>query len=404
MAGGTAGSDVAGGRSRPPVEAATALRPWLQAQAERIEAARRIPEDVLARLHEAGLTSMTAPPRFGGGGASPREAWAAIFQVAAGCSSCAWVLGLGAANLVMIGKFSEAAQREVFLCGKPSIVPMMTGGVASDVRAERVEGGVMLSGKWRYASGIDVASWVGLLVPVPQPGGGSDMKVVLVPAEAFRVDQSSWNVLGMRGTGSKDMTLAPVMVPEHRWMSWKDLQGGARHPECGNAEPVYDLPLTPLFAQSVLAPTLGVASAVTDEFKSLVQRRVGAATLAAQIDDKVAHIDVAIAAASMEMARRGLLEDADGLVAAMRDGRPLSDLDRAAIRMRIALASRQAVTTSQRLFGVLGGSILPQGTRIERLFRDLHAMASHFLLQPEAIGEIYGRLLLGLPLPANARL
>jgi hypothetical protein len=56
------------------------------------------------------------------------------------------------------------------------------------------------------------------------------------------------------------------------------------------------------------------------------------------------------------------------------------------------------------MFAALGGSVLPTGTRIERLFRDVHAMSSHMLLQPDAIGESYGRLLLGLPLPPTARI
>jgi 3-hydroxy-9,10-secoandrosta-1,3,5(10)-triene-9,17-dione monooxygenase len=72
--------------------------------------------------------------------------------------------------------------------------------------------------------------------------------------------------------------------------------------------------------------------------------------------------------------------------------------------MKYALASRTALQACQRLFSSLGGSLLPAGTRIERQFRDLHAMCSHFLLQPEAIGEAYGRLMLGLELPPNARL
>ena len=82
----------------------------------------------------------------------------------------------------------------------------------------------------------------------------------------------------------------------------------------------------------------------------------------------------------------------------------LTPEERGLSRTKVAIASRQALASTQRLFASLGGSLLPEGTRIERLFRDIHAMSSHFLLQPEPISEAYGRLLLGLELAPGTRL
>jgi 3-hydroxy-9,10-secoandrosta-1,3,5(10)-triene-9,17-dione monooxygenase len=378
---------------------------WLQGQATQIEAERRIPDDVVERLATTGLFRMMQPPRFGGLGCTPREAWEAVFEVGKGCGSCAWIVGLNSANVLMLGKFSEQAQRDVFLCGKPAIVSLLTGGVGSGVTAERVSGGVLISGRWRYASGIDVASWAGLLVPLPDGNGGArDPHVVLVPQDAFSIDHSSWNVLGMRGTGSKDISLKPTFVPQHRWLSWSQLQAGEKHPTCPNDEPIYAYPLNSVFAMSVLAPLLGVGSAVAEEFRELVKTRVIPGTQHRQRDDKVAQIDAASGEATMAIARQALLDDADLVLEIIRTGRPLTPEERGAIRMRLAMAGRFALAAAQKMFSALGGSLLPSGSRAERLFRDLHAMSSHFLLQPDAIGEAYGRLLLGLDLPPDARL
>ena len=378
---------------------------WLQGHATQIEAERRIPDDVVERLATTGLFRMMQPPRFGGLGCTPREAWEAVFEVGKGCGSCAWIVGLNSANVLMLGKFSEQAQRDVFLCGKPAIVSLLTGGVGSGVTAERVSGGVLISGRWRYASGIDVASWAGLLVPLPDGDGGArDPHVVLVPQDAFSIDHSSWNVLGMRGTGSKDISLKPTFVPEHRWLSWSQLQAGEKHPTCPNDEPIYAYPLNSVFAMSVLAPLLGVASAVAEEFRELVKTGVIPGTQHRQRDDKVAQIDAASGEATMAIARQALLDDADLVLEIIRTGRPLTPEERGAIRMRLAMAGRFALAAAQKMFSALGGSLLPTGSRAERLFRDLHAMSSHFLLQPDAIGEAYGRLLLGLDLPPEARL
>jgi alkylation response protein AidB-like acyl-CoA dehydrogenase len=387
------------------LEKARHLQVWLREQASRIEDAKRIPEDVAERLIAADLFRMTQPPRFRGLGMSPRQAWQTVFEVARGCGSCAWIVGLNAANVLMLGKFSEAAQADVFQNGKPAIISMLTGGVGTDVTVQRVSGGVLLSGKWRYASGIDVASWVGLLVGLPGTNGGSpELWVLLVPAQDFRIDHSSWNVLGMRGTGSKDVYLNNVFVPEHRWLSWTELQAGKKHPTCPNAEAIYEFPLNSVFAMSVLAPTLGVASAVVEEFVELVKTRVSGATQQRQRDDKVSQIEVATADATLSMLRQILLDDSDLVISIIHSGRLPTPHERAAIRMRIAVSARTAVAACQRMFSAMGGSVLPSGSRAERLLRDFYAMSSHLLLQPESIGEAYGRLLLGMDPPSGARL
>jgi alkylation response protein AidB-like acyl-CoA dehydrogenase len=384
---------------------ARALRDWLQGEAMRIEEERRIPQDVAERLAAAGLFRMTQPPRFGGLGYTPRQAWEVVFEIARGCSSCAWIVGLNAANVLLLGKFSGQLQQEIFLGGKPPIVSMLTGGVGNGVTAKLADGGVILSGRWRYASGVDIASWIGLLVSLPTQNGDSpEMHVALVPQESFSIDHSSWHVLGTRGTGSKDISLPPTFVPNYRWESWNHLQAGGKHPTCPNDEPVYEYPLNSVFAMSILAPTLGVASAVAEEFCSVIKTRVNGATQQRQSDDKIAQIDAAVGEATIAMLRQVLLEDSDLVLTIIDSGRQPTAEERAAIRMRIAVSSRIALAACQRMFSAMGGSLLPSDSRPERLFRDFNTMSSHMLLQPESIGEAYGRILLGMEVPPGARL
>jgi 3-hydroxy-9,10-secoandrosta-1,3,5(10)-triene-9,17-dione monooxygenase len=375
---------------------------WLRDRAAQIEQQRSLLPEVTERLVEDGLFRITQPSCYGGLGLEPSLAWQATYEIARGCSSTAWILGLSSANVVMIGKFSDQAQRDVFLSGRPTIVSLLTGGVGLDIEVEHVEGGMLLSGRWRYASGIDAATWAGLLVPVPIDGQPV-MHVVLVPATEFAVDHHSWNVLGMRGTGSKDISLTKVFVPEHRWMNWKVLQEGGRHPTAPHHGPISEVPLNAINAMSTLAPTLGVASAVAEEFRAIVKKKVSPATQKVLVEDRVAQIEVATGEATLAILRRALLDDADLIVREVERSGCISLIERAAMRTRIAIGSRTALQTVQRLFAGLGSSILPTGTRIERLFRDVHAMSTHMLLQPEAIGEIYGKLLLDLPLPPTAR-
>lgn len=386
-----------------PVASARDLQPWLRDQAARIEAANRVPDDVAARLVDAGMFRMTLPARYGGLECCPSTAWRATFEIARGCSSCAWLVGLITANILMLGKFSARAQEDVFGNGQPAIVPMLTGGVGHGITVTPVEGGIRLSGNWRYASGIDVARWLGLLIDLPR-GDGMAPTLVLVPQSAFVIDHDSWQVLGMRGTGSKNVSLTDTFVPEHRFMDWSVLQAGGKHADCPNDAPVYDYPLNSVFAMSVAAPTLGVASAVAETYREVAGRRVNSGTKVAQIEDRASWIRLAAAEAVMSMAQDILTLDARSITAACTAGHEVSLVDRARYRMRTSRATSLALSEAQGIFRSIGGSLLPSGTRMERLFRDLHAMSSHFLLAEDPIGEIRGRMLLGLDLPSGARI
>jgi len=386
------------------LERTAELVPWLSEQAARVEQARRIPDDVAERLFGTGFFNLTRPSRFGGLGVSPRFAWEATFNVALACSSSAWLAGLTSANIIMLGKFSAEAQREIFTPGVSPIVPMLTGGVGQDIQIETVDGGISLSGRWRYASGVDVSDWLGLLINVPGAAGAPTAHVVLVPRSEFVIDHESWRVMGMRGTGSKNITLGKTFVPAHRFMKWSELQAGNKHPTCPNTEPLYDFPLNTANAMSVLAPTLGVASACSDECVKIMRGRVSSGNQQAQINDKIAQVDAGGSAATMSLLRDFLISETAMIEERIGQVGVLTPEERGLSRTKVAIASRQALSSTQRLFAALGGSLLPEGTRIERLFRDIHAMSSHFLLQPEPIAEAYGRLLLGLELSPGTRL
>lgn len=388
-----------------PIMAARALQPWLADQAMRIEDNNAMLPDVAERLVEADLFRMSVPKRFGGLEMHPSKACRAIYEVAKGCGSSAWLVSLSYANVFIVGKFSARAQSDVFDCGKPSILSFLTGGVAVGVNAQRTEGGIILSGEWRYASGIDVASWVGLLVNIPtEADGGETPTIILVPQEEFEIDHSSWNVMGMRGTGSKNVSLENVFIPEHRFMDWARLQAGEVHADCPNEDLLYRYPLNSVFAMSIAAPTLGVAASVGDTYCRTVKTRVNSGTKVAQIGDKASQVQVAAMQALMDLLCEGLASDMAHMSMLCENGRRMSNEERALIRMRMATSSRIALQEAQKIFRSVGGSLLPKGTPLERQFRDLHAMSSHFLLSEDAIGEAYGCLLLGLDLPAGARI
>lgn len=381
---------------------ARALIPTLRARAAACEDARRISDETARDLVDAGFFRITQPASAGGYAMNPSALWAVTREIGRGCGSTAWVMSLLGLHPWLVGMFEPQAQDEVFADGD-AIVPVLTGGVGRDLGMTAVPGGYEITGLWRYASGIDIATWVIAMVPIMR-GDAPEPHLVLVPKREFCIDHASWNVLGMRGTGSKDVRLERAFVPMHRMVPWLDAQRGVYPGSAVNREPTYRAPLNGLFAMSTAAAVVGVASGAVDHFVDSVKTRVVIGTGQRQIEDKAIHLEAGHCAAQVHMAFALLLRDVDEMYETARRGEAFATDRRARYRMDAALIARTALAAADRMFNAVGGSLLPSGAPLERCFRDIHAMASHFLLQPEPAAEIYGRVLLGLDLPQGARL
>ncbi len=370
---------------------------WLGGKAAEIEGQRRLPPHVIDRLHAAGLFKLTLPERLGGLGLSPDKAWDIIFEIACGNASAAWLISLCAANVVLLTRLSDRVQNELFN-GERLIVSALTGAAPRNLIATPVDGGMMLSGAWGYASGIDAANWVGVLVPIGNP---VKTYFALLPKSSFEIDHDSWNVLGMRGTGSKDVVLPTTFIPEHRMMDWALIQRGEKHPDCSRSERLDSYPINALFAASILAPSLGVARAIVDEFEAMMLRRMRNAAPGHREPHAMSHL--AQARAIITLACRALITEAETPLAANGSDVPTLRM-KAEMRVRIVMIARSAMAACQQLFSAAGGQIIVTGTPFERLLRDFHAMYSHILLQPEPISENCGRLELGLDILPNTRI
>lgn len=376
--------------SEAMIERARALVPMLRQNAATADRERRISDDTMAAIREASFLRILQPQEDGGHALPPEVLWRVAIEVARGCPSTAWLVGLSGANVWLLSLFDKACRAEVFANGTEALIPVLTGGVGRDVEVREASGGYRLSGKWRYASGIDHADWVAALVPLPDGPA-----LAVVEASKFDIDHDSWRVLGMRGTGSKDIALAEAFVPHHRTLPWSGVEAGREH-----ADPLYRLPANPLLAMSVAAPLIGTARGIVDTLQETIARRVAAGSGAAQIDDPRAHATLGQCAAEVAMAEAALFVAA----ASLYDGGNVDLDERARLRGCTVVAARGALASADRAVAAVGGSLLPQGSAMERGFRDIHAMASHFLLQLDPSAEAYGRLLLGLPPLPGSRL
>ncbi|RKH13843.1 hydrolase [Corallococcus sp. CA053C] len=375
----------------PLLATAQALFPRLSARSDEIESARRLPPDLAAELAREGFFRMMLPESLGGLELPPAVSFQIIEAVAKADGATGWCVMIGASTALTSAWLPEAAAQAVF--GAPDAI---TGGMAAPFgRAERVEGGYRVTGRWSWVSGGQHCQWLvgGAVVteggqPRMGPTGLPETRLCFFPAGSV-VLHDTWFASGLCGTGSGDMEVKDLFVPEAYAFS---LFSPRRV-----TSPLYGFPFG-LLGMGIPAVALGIARRAIDEFitlshqKTLVlERRQLAARPAAQEA-------VAVAEATVRSARAFVLEALHNLYAESTRG-PVSLSARAELRLAMTHATRSAARAVDGMYEAAGGSAVYRSSPLQRCFRDVHVATQHAYVAPPTL-ELIGGLLLGLDVPA----
>lgn len=366
---------------------AESLMPFLRERAQDADRRGEFAPETVRKLRNAGFFRILQPSRFGGYDLDPCTLWSVTRQLGRGCGSTAFIISQLAVHSWLAGMFQAAAQAEVFGSDGDAIISNLSVGVRRQIRAVSIDGGHIVSGVWDYASGIDIADWAIVAICVPNAASVMEERIALVPQHEFAVEQDSWTMAGARATGSKRIALNNVFIPQHRTIAWADVEAGT-HPGLEvNDGPLYQRTCTgSLFVLSSAAPVVAVASAIVDHFVQEVAQRKS-------IPQWIT-IELGRSASQIHMAHALLLHDAEEVYQAGISRQDLGLDIQARHRADAAVISRTAVAGADTLVASLGGSIFRIGHPVERLFRDLHSVATHFRVQPEPACELYGKILL----------
>ena len=255
------------------VQRATGLVDAIAARADETERLRKLHPDTVEDLQTSGLWSVFRPFRYGGS-----EGDFGLFvdigeQLGRACTSTSWVW----ANLVshnwMLGMWPERAQDEVW--GPNPDARIGSATVYPPGKAEPVDGGYLLSGRWPFSSGIDVSHWIMLGGMVPPEDGEGDPKphIFVVDCDDIEVIDT-WDVAGLLGTGSHDVTCEKVFVPDYMALSPHDMRGGPTPGSAVNPASLYRLPLLGLFSHILAGCMLGAARGAFDHYTESMRTRV----------------------------------------------------------------------------------------------------------------------------------
>jgi 3-hydroxy-9,10-secoandrosta-1,3,5(10)-triene-9,17-dione monooxygenase len=334
------------------------------------------------------------PRRCGGFEMSLHTHIDTVAEIARGCGSTAWCMGVIHAHSWLVSSFPQEAQAESYGANPDAIVCAV---IAPRGKARAVAGGYRLDGFWPFASGCQHADWLLLGTEIADEGGTVvDAAELLVPARDI-VIRDDWNVVGLRGTGSCSIVANDVFVPKHRYLSLPGIIAGEAPGAAAHDTSLYKGAAVPVLVLAITPAALGMAEAALAAFKErLPGREIAYTEHEIQIDSPTTHRQVADAATRIHVARLLLHRCAGDIEAAAARGEMMEFTARARVRMDCAHAVRQCMEAAEILYLACGGSGIAETNPVQRTWRDLHAVNMHGALTLETNQVMYGRILLGL--------
>jgi len=358
-------------------------------RAEEAERLRRLPAATVDDFRQTDLFRLLLPARFGGLQASFPELLQPIRRMAHGCASSAWTLGFYALHNWMLSLFDPRAQDEVFATG-PVLAP---APLAPTGRGTPADGGVRVTGRWSWATGAMDADWVvvGALI---EREDRIDPALVVVPAGQVEV-VDTWHTAGMRGTGSHDLVIDDVLVPEHRWVAVADIYGGTAPGAREHGVPTYRWPMVPALALTASMPVLGTAERVTELFAERLSGRVLAYSGVVQKDQPAAQARLGDARVRLSALRALIAATADEIEAIVVSGQRVSRSVRADARLAAARTVHECRAIIADLLEASGASAHFLSSPLQRAKRDVDIAAGHVVFDHDTSRELAGALAIG---------
>ncbi|WP_181773333.1 3-hydroxy-9,10-secoandrosta-1,3,5(10)-triene-9,17-dione monooxygenase oxygenase subunit [Amycolatopsis pittospori] len=370
------------------------LLPVLRERAQEAEDARRIPEESVKSLQETGFFKLLQPKTFGGLEADPVSFYTAVKLIASACGSTGWVASILGVHPWHLGLFEAQAQQDVW--GDDADV-RVSSSYAPMGKADVVDGGYRLSGRWSFSSGCDHATWVLLGGPVFKDGKPVDFCTYLVPIADYTIEDV-WDTVGLRGTGSNDIIVNDVFVPKHRALSFIATSKCKTPGQEINPGPLYKLPYGSVHPSTITAPIIGMAQGAYDAHVEYQGKRVRAAYAGEQSkEDPFAKVRIAEAASEIDAAWLQLTHNIDELYQLACKGEKLPFPTRLRVRRDQVRGTERAIFAIDRLFENSGGRALQAGTPIQRFWRDAHAGRVHAANDAERAYVMFGTGAFGLP-------
>ena len=377
------------------LQRAREIEPILRERARQAEDARMLIRENEQLLHESGLFRFHQPKAFGGMELDFVAVVDIPAELARGCPSTAWNVGNVACHHWILGYYDPETQREVWDANPDALIASSIALAAG--RGRKAEGGFIVNGRWPFSSAVDNSEWNMLAVSVYDGDGKTpiDWRLCLVPRSDYEIIDT-WYAMGMAATGSKDVAVSELFVPERRALPLLSCRGGSEHPGAAlNRGPLFRIPVVAASSHPLAPAALGAAEGACELFVNTMAKRAGTYTGARVADFQAVQIKVGRARCLIDSARYFLRQSAIAFQdAAQRNEVP--DLEtKLRFRAHSAFAVNQSREAVETLWSCYGAQGLYTRDPLQRHLRDVLAISQHFSFNFDIAGAAYGLAALG---------
>jgi indole-3-acetate monooxygenase len=376
-----------------PLTAAKRLEPLITALRSRLDRERRLPDELVQAIGDAGLFGMWLPCALGGPERPPRAFMEAIEELSRQDGSVGWCTAIAAGHGRFAGALFRHAASEVFGSGRT----VLAGTLNPAGKAIAIRGGYRVTVHWAYGSVIDHAQWIyGNCVTHDEDGccrsleDTPELRLCLFPRAAVDVIDT-WHVSGLRGTGSHDFAVSDLFVPENNTVPLRDFTPVPTQPD-----PIYAVPMSPIFSSILAVILLGIARSAIDALVTLAPSKAPMGSPKVLRERALVQADLARAEALVRAGRALLFNEVEAMWQDVLVGPPVTLCRRALVRLAACEAGHYAVQAVNLVYATAGGTSIREDNRIERCWRDAHAAVQHFSVSEHNNLEPVGRVLLGL--------
>jgi len=362
--------------------------PLLRERAQKCEDARVLLPENEKLLHETGLFRYHQPKRFGGMELPFVAVVDIVAELARGCPSTAWNVGNLGCHHWILGYYEPETQHEIW-DPNPDVLIASSIALAAG-RGRRSNDGFIVSGRWPFSSGVDNSDWNMLAVTIYEDDRAVDWRLCIVPKSDYEVIDT-WYAMGMIGTGSKDIAVKEVFVPERRALALQRCRGGLEHPGAKlNNGPLFRVPIVASAGHPLSATALGTAEGAFEHVREVFLKRIGTYTGAKISDFQAVQIKIARARALVDSARYLMRQSAMAF-----EGENLDLETKLRLRIQNTLAVAQSREAVETLWSCYGANAIYTRDPLQRYLRDVQAASQHFSFNFDIAGAAFGTAALG---------
>lgn len=372
----------------PVLDAVEERAEEIAALAETNEKLGRLDDAAAKLLRDTGVMRMLQPATYGGMEAHPRDFAETVMRIASIDGSTGWVAGIVGVHPWEMAMCDPEVQEAVWGEDQDTWIasPYAPMGILRPV-----DGGYVFNGRWQFSSGTDHCDWIFLGAFLGDADGNRVMPPrnyhVVLPRSDYEIVEDSWDVVGLRGTGSKDIVVKDAFIPANRVMDFMGFLDGSHPRNAGLTSPTYHIPFTTAFPMGITSAVIGIAEGALAAHLAYQRTRVQV-TGTKVTDDPYVLSTIGAAAEEIKASRTAMLDNVSRFYDAAEAGREITFAERAASRRTQVAAAWRAVRAMDEVVARSGGNGLRMDNPIQRFWRDGHMGLAHAIHVPGPVNHV----------------